>query len=262
MKRHSFIKSAALAALLSTLNPQLSTLLAQGTAFSVQGRLENSGSPVNGTNDVKLSLYDVASGGAPVKGPITNTAVAVNNGIFNVAPDFGAGAFTGAPRWLEIAACPSGSGSFTSLGPRQQVLPTPYAIYAGTAATASNVTSGAAVKSLNGLKDILTLQGTGGVNVSDDGHNTITISGNASGGGSSSLWSLSGSTAYYPNNVRVGAANSADGARFTVSTPALDGEDFGLEHTDGIVRLVTYLDGRSAGQAAGWLGTFSITQFQ
>lgn len=41
------VKGAALLLLLSTLNPQSSTLFAQGTAFTYQGRLNDNGSPPN-----------------------------------------------------------------------------------------------------------------------------------------------------------------------------------------------------------------------
>jgi hypothetical protein len=44
--RGLFIALAVLA--ISTLNSQLSTLFAQGTAFTYQGRLNNNGTPANG----------------------------------------------------------------------------------------------------------------------------------------------------------------------------------------------------------------------
>ena len=54
--------------------------------------------------------------------------------------DFGGSVFTGNARWLEIAVAPT-AGGFTTLAPRQQILPTPYAIMAN---TASNLTRHAA----------------------------------------------------------------------------------------------------------------------
>jgi len=41
-----------LAVILSTLNSQLATLFAQGTAFTYQGRLNTGGSPANGSYDI------------------------------------------------------------------------------------------------------------------------------------------------------------------------------------------------------------------
>ena len=44
-------------------------------------------------------------------------AVSVSAGIFTVSLDFGANAFNGASRYLEIGARPSGAGLFTLLTP-------------------------------------------------------------------------------------------------------------------------------------------------
>ena len=43
---------------LSTLNPQLSTLHAQGTAFTYQGQLQNNGSPASGTYNLTFTLFN------------------------------------------------------------------------------------------------------------------------------------------------------------------------------------------------------------
>ncbi|MCA9291702.1 MAG: collagen-like protein, partial [Phycisphaerales bacterium] len=54
----------------------------------------------------------------------------VTDGRLNVDLDFGA-AFTGAARWIEIdIRSPAGAGAFTTLSPRQPVMPTPYALFA------------------------------------------------------------------------------------------------------------------------------------
>ena len=85
------IEGAAMLFLLSSLNLQLSTAFAQGTAFTYQGRLQNNGSPASGTYNLTFSLFNVSSGGTAVAGPVTNSAVTVTNGLFTVAIDFGAG---------------------------------------------------------------------------------------------------------------------------------------------------------------------------
>src|SRR5512143_3289345 len=72
-----------------------------GTAFTYQGRLASGANPANGSYDLTFTLYDMASGGSHLAEPVTNT-VAVSNGLFTVALDFGAGVFPGADRWLEI----------------------------------------------------------------------------------------------------------------------------------------------------------------
>ena len=124
-------------------NAHVSTLLAQGaTAFTYQGLLRNSGTNVTGTNGLIFTLYSSATGGSQIGTPITNS-VAVTNGLFTVNLDFGAGAFNGSARWLDIAV--SNSPANQELSPRAQVLPTPYATFAANAAvatTASNINGG------------------------------------------------------------------------------------------------------------------------
>jgi hypothetical protein len=117
--------------LLSTLNPQLSTALAQGTAFTYQGRLNTGGNPASGIYDLRFTIYDALAGGNIAGGPLTNSPVAVSNGLFTVTLDFGPGLFTGADRWLEINVRTNGGGPFDTLGPRQKLTATPYAITAG-----------------------------------------------------------------------------------------------------------------------------------
>jgi hypothetical protein len=120
--------------LLSTINYPLSTL-AQGTAFTYQGRLADTVNPVNGYYDFKFSLYDSASGGTLISGPLPISSI-VSNGLFTVSLDFGAGNFTGADRWLDLAVRTNGAGPYTPLSSRQKLTPIPYAI------TAENVVSG------------------------------------------------------------------------------------------------------------------------
>src|SRR5437870_3846404 len=71
--------------LLATLDPQLSTVLAQGTAFNVQGRLDANGATPTGLYDFLFGLYQSSSGGVPISATITNFAVGVTNGIFSTA---------------------------------------------------------------------------------------------------------------------------------------------------------------------------------
>jgi hypothetical protein len=93
--------------------------LAQGTAFTCQGRLNDGALPATGIYDLKCSIYDSTNDpGTLVAGPLTNSATAVSNGLFAATLDFGAGAFNGAVRWLEIAVRTNGNGAFTTLTPR------------------------------------------------------------------------------------------------------------------------------------------------
>ncbi len=115
---------------LSTLIYQPLTVQAQGTAFTYQGRLNDGANAAHGSYDLTFSLYNVSSGGSAVAGPLSTNAVAVSNGLFTVALDFGAGVFNGAAYWLEVGVRTNAGGAFFPLSPRQQLTPTPYAIYA------------------------------------------------------------------------------------------------------------------------------------
>jgi hypothetical protein len=121
--------------LLATIHFNLSTI-AQVTAFTYQGRLNDAKNPVNGFYDLQFTLYVAATGSGSVAGPTTRPATIISNGLFTVTLDFGASAFPGFDRWLEIAVRTNGSGPFTTLSPRQELTPTPYAI------TAENLLSG------------------------------------------------------------------------------------------------------------------------
>src|SRR6476620_5643727 len=105
-----------------------SVVLAQTTTFTYQGRLTDGGIPATGSYDLQFALFDSASSGGQIGSTQTVPSVPVSSGTFNVSLDFGAGAFSGANRFLEISARLGGSGSFTLLAPRQQITATPYAV--------------------------------------------------------------------------------------------------------------------------------------
>jgi hypothetical protein len=120
------------------------TVHAQGTGFTYQGQLLINGSPAAGIYDLEFYLRDAESGGNPVGATNTQPTVAISNGLFTVALDFGAGIFTGPQRWLEIGARTNGSASaYSILSPRQGITPTPYALFTPNAGTAQAVSSGA-----------------------------------------------------------------------------------------------------------------------
>jgi len=138
-------------AALSTLNLQLSTAFAQGTAFTYQGVLSQSGAAVNGSNDLTFTLYNASSGGATVGTSNVFNDLVISNGLFTVTLNFGASAFDGTARWLEIAARPGAStGGYTNLAPRTPITPTPYAIYAGSA-NATNLVGTVQSANLSGV---------------------------------------------------------------------------------------------------------------
>jgi len=113
-----------------------------GTAFTYQGRVAQSGTAVNGPVDFEFQVYDDATAGTSVGGPITRTDVPLTDGLFTTSLDFGAGVFAGNRRWLEIRLSPNfPTVAYTILLPRQQLTPTPYAFFAPIAALANNASA-------------------------------------------------------------------------------------------------------------------------
>jgi hypothetical protein len=103
---------------------------ALGTGFSYQGYLTDGGQPANGGFDFYFELFDASTDGTSIM-TTTLDDVAVANGLFTVMLDFGAGAFDGDERWLEISVRPESEvGAYTALTDRQQITPAPYALYA------------------------------------------------------------------------------------------------------------------------------------
>jgi hypothetical protein len=88
--------------------------VALGTAFTYQGQLKQGGAPVSGACDLQFGLWDDATVGTQIGTTQTAPSVSVTTGLFTTQIDFGAGAFDGNARWLEIGVrCPAGSGSYT-----------------------------------------------------------------------------------------------------------------------------------------------------
>jgi hypothetical protein len=99
------------------------------TDFTVQGQLKLSGVPVTGRADMSFGLFDAETSGTEVAPPVGLSSVEVTDGLFSVQLDFGAEAFDGNPRWLEIEVeFPSGAGNWTTLKPRQPLTAIPYAL--------------------------------------------------------------------------------------------------------------------------------------
>jgi hypothetical protein len=121
-------------------SPLCSSSFAQGTtgttAFTYQGQLSDNGTNANGVYTMIFKLYDAITNGNQIRSTIT-TAPTLANGLFTVTLDFGSNVFNGFNRWLDITV-QSGSDS-EELSPRVQVLPTPYAIFATSAAQVASV---------------------------------------------------------------------------------------------------------------------------
>ena len=109
------------------------------TAFTYQGRLMDADAPADGTYDFQFRLYNTND---PCVGNQQGNTVDINdldviNGYFTAELDFGSDVFDGDRLWLGIAVRPGDSNDvYTNLIPRQEVTPTPYALYARTAGNA------------------------------------------------------------------------------------------------------------------------------
>lgn len=107
-----------------------------GTAFTYQGHLYDTNQVADGLYDFQFKLFDdpnVAIG-IQVGSDVNVPDVDVIDALFTVELNFGSDVFDGDARWLEIGVRPGDQNdpcAYTVLEPRQEVTPTPYAIYAG-----------------------------------------------------------------------------------------------------------------------------------
>jgi hypothetical protein len=187
------------------------------TAFTYQGKLVDDCCPATGLYDMRFKVLDAPTGGTQYNWTWLVPSVPVTNGMFTARLDFGEVPFDGGRRWLEIEVRtnnPAPSAPFALLSPRTELTPTPYAIHALSANTVSsnsihgfNISAGQVVKSLNGVKDNVTISGGSNVTVTTSGNNIVV---SATGGGSNAPWQQSGGNLYYSGGkVGVGTANPA-----------------------------------------------------
>jgi len=118
---------------------------ARADTFTYQGSLTSGGVLVNDACDFQFILYDAQFFGAQIGPTVTRLNVSVTNGQFTVQLGFGADAFAVTGRWLRIdVRCPAGSGSYTTLTPRQPVTPAPNALALAAPSTTRGTVAGAA----------------------------------------------------------------------------------------------------------------------
>ena len=186
---------------------------AQGTAFTYSGRLWDHGAPANGAYDLSFTAYDSSTGGNLVSGPVTQAPVAVSNGVFTVIIDLGDGTFTGPMIWLEIGVRANGdTKAYVVLSPRQELTPTPYAIYSEQSGWAAySPKAGTANSLINGVVSASQLNTTtapaGGQVLSFNGTGLVwtTIPG---GGGGGSGWGLTGNAGTTPGVNFLGTTDN------------------------------------------------------
>lgn len=214
-----------------------------GTAFTYQGRLEDAGAPANGTYDLRFLLYTADVGGSQVGPILVKEDVPVTAGLFAVTLDFGSTAFAGDTRWLEIAIRPGASaGAFTPLVSRQELTPTPNAIFAKAAASATTV---------GGLScstgQVPKWSGSGWACAADDNSGgditAVTAGSGLTGGGTSGdvTLTVSGVTSAMITDGTITAADIAAGS--ITGTQIAPATITGTQIADGSVSGIDILDG-------------------
>lgn len=223
-----------------------SAAFGQTTVFDYQGRLSDSGASQS-TYQMEFRLFGSLGGADQIGGAISNPNVAVTNGVFSVNLDFGAPAFPGADRFLQISVRRNTSESFITLNPRQQITSSPYSIRTLSAAQADALSgncvgcvTNAQVNSISGGKV------TGVVANAASAQNVTGIVGTANGGtGLSSagaagnfLRSIGGtwtSSVLQAADVPAGSANYVQNQSAAAQTASM--RITGQIRTDNLLRL-------------------------
>ena len=112
----------SLLAVIGVLPPTLAQ--AQSSSFTYQGQLRQSGEPFTGTADLEFRLFDQLVSGSQIGSTESVSDWPVEDGLFQVELDFGATAFDGGDRFLEVTV------DGAPLIPRQKITATPYALLA------------------------------------------------------------------------------------------------------------------------------------
>ena len=149
-----------------------------GTAFSYQGHLKDAGGPVTDTCDFEFDLFDEATGGIQIGTTVRASVVTVTDGLFTRQLDFGE-VFNGTERHLEISVrCPAESGAYSTLSPRQEMTPVPYALalpglYTQYNGTSSNIIAGSHENIVSDGVGGGTISGGGAPNWVTDDYGTV-----------------------------------------------------------------------------------------
>ncbi|MCA9759445.1 MAG: hypothetical protein KDA27_26865 [Candidatus Eisenbacteria bacterium] len=185
-----------------------------------QGYLtDDSGIPV--TTDslgvvVAASLWDAASGGTQLWAE-SHTGVVISDGVFGLLLGSSAplelGDFSGVPLFLQLAV--DGAPPLS----RTELHASPFAIRSSVADAAEALEDGAGVRSLNGLQDEVTLEGSGSITITQSG-NTLTFGGTG-GGGADSDWVVDGTDQYSAVSGNVGIGTSTPHRKLHLRTTAL-----------------------------------------
>ncbi len=101
----------------------LAVAQAQGSEISYQGQLRSNDLPFSGTANLQFRLFNQATGGSQVGPVLLRPNWPVQDGLFQVDLDFGAGVFDGSSRYLEVQV------NGIVLAPRQAIRAVPLALH-------------------------------------------------------------------------------------------------------------------------------------
>ena len=252
---------------------------AQTASFTYQGKLTDNTLAANGTYQIQFGLFDAQSGGNQIGATQTNAVVTVTDGIFTVNLGFGAAAFDGADRFLQISVFSTTTNAFVALNPRQQITSAPYAVrslnagladMATNAANLGNVPAGNFVQTNDSrlsdnrnptagsgsyIQNGTVQQATSNFNISGNG----TVGGTLSANSVSAVGTVSANVVSTATQYRIGgnrvlsvAGNSnifagvnAGGLNTTGSSNSFFGESAGQSNTIGVSNSIF---GSSAGR--------------
>lgn len=228
---------------------------AVGTSFTYQGLLtDDQDTPLTGSYDFEFELYNSSGSSAgQIGNTIVRSGVAVEEGLFTVALDFGSGAFNGEARWLEVHVREGGSGgSYTTLTPRQALTASPYAMGLMPGARVSGALNNTGVISLTNRADDgvrVEYAGGDGVQVNSASYGLYVVDAAVDG----LLIDAAGNDGVHVNRaesdgVYVASANygvsvaSSDTDGIFVNNADADGDGIGIAgYFDGDVRVTDHL---------------------
>ena len=148
-------------------------------SFSIvySGRLNENNAPANGSFDFHIELFDALTAGNKIGPTHLREDIAVANGAFQVTLNFTDPALFNSPLFVEVGVRAGASaGNFTLLTPRDPLRSNPHAVFAIAAGsvldnsiTAASIANGEVVKSVNGIKDAVSINAGANIAVTQQG---------------------------------------------------------------------------------------------